>query len=352
MSALIFDLGGTFLRAAVVDGEQRITHVHKSRIPSVATGCTRDAIWETIASRIVNYERTYGNLAERPSPMVIAFPAPVTDYCHAHQAATVAGNSKEHAGIASLLEARTGRPVLLLNDVSAAAWRVAEITPYRRFLVVTVSSGIGSKMFIRESGVVDDVPFGGEIGHVVVDHSPSAPGCDCGSHGHLGAVASGRAVERLARRRALTDPLAFQSSQLVAKYCATPEWLTNEQHLVPAILNGDSWAFEILRTATVPLAQVLLLIAVAAGLDRVFLMGGFAQAIGPLYLQLLRTLAKQSSRFDLAETHIDSMFDFGPSTETICLEGCLSFLRQARRLGLSDRLCKRDVRSVPVIAGA
>jgi glucokinase len=215
---------------------------------------------------------------------------------------------------------------------------MAEITTARRFLVVTVSSGIGSKMFVRESGVLDDLPFGGEIGHIVVDHSHSSLICDCGAKGHLGAVASGRGVERRARMRAADDASKFRASKVFLKFRGTPQHLTNEQHLVPAILDGDPWALHVLRDCTLPLAQVLVLIAVAAGLDRVFVMGGFAQAIGKRYLDLLRALASHSSRFDVTQDRVDSMFDFAPRGGEICLEGCLAFLRNADRLGVSSGL--------------
>ena len=114
--------------------------------------------------------------------------------------------------------ARAHRPPRLsLNDVSAAAWYLSSRTRARRFLVVTVSSGIGSKLFDRDhpAGVIDDPPYAGEIGHVVVDPGDDAPLCGCGGRGHLGAISSGRGTERLARERA-----AFPT-------------LTNEEHLAP-----------------------------------------------------------------------------------------------------------------------
>ena len=68
----------------------------------------------------------------------------------------------------------------------------------------TVSSGIGSKMFDRKSsqGVIDHLPYAGEIGHIVINDDAHAPVCDCGAKGHLQAIASGRGIERAARREA------------------------------------------------------------------------------------------------------------------------------------------------------
>lgn len=116
--------------------------------------------------------------------------------------------------MAGELERVTRRPVVMLNDLSAAAWHLAESTPLNRFLVVTVSSGIGSKIFGRchPLGVIDDLPYAGEIGHVVVDESSDTLVCDCGGRGHLGAIASGRGIERSARRQAALFPAAFERS--------------------------------------------------------------------------------------------------------------------------------------------
>jgi predicted NBD/HSP70 family sugar kinase len=328
MRALVFDLGGTFLRAGVADLSGRITQVTKVRIPSVSSGCVQGAIWEHISSCIIEYESAYGAQVPGSAPIVISFPGPITGYRHAHQAATVAGSGPLRFDIASMLEARTGRRVLLLNDVSAAAWRIAEMTEARRFLVVTVSSGIGSKMFVSGPNprVIDHLAYAGEIGHVVVDDSPSAPICDCGARGHLGAIASGRGFERHARHAAQRNARDFQNSKLVQEFGATPQTITNEEHLVPAILAGDPWAIEVLMMCTRPLARVLLMIAVAAGLDRVFVIGGFAQALGNAYLERLRGLAFEASKFQLVEDSIPSLFQLAPYNAEVCLEGCGTFV--------------------------
>jgi C7-cyclitol 7-kinase len=335
MRALVFDLGGTFLRAGIAGPGGRITEVSKARIPSIATGYVQDAIWEHISSRIIEYESVYGAQVPQSAPIVISFPGPIAGYRHAHQAATVAGGGPLQFDIAAMLQARTGRRVVLLNDVSAAAWRIAETTEARRFLVVTVSSGIGSKMFESwpNGRVVDHLPYAGEIGHVVVDDGPSAPVCDCGARGHLGAIASGRGIERHARQTAKKNELYFKDSSLVRKFGATLDTITNEEHLVPAILGGDEWALEVLTTCTRPLARVLLMIAVAAGLDRVFLIGGFAQALGSVYLDRLRALAFEASRFELVEASLASLFQLAPYNAEICLEGCGTFIARNTHTG-------------------
>src|SRR5205823_8314994 len=136
---------------------------------------------------------------------------------------------------------------------------VSRCLPCRRFMVVTVSSGIGSKIFDAGNarGVIDDLPYAGEIGHAKADESDDAPACDCGGKGHLGAIASGRGILRYAKRVAAIDP-AFLQSMCAGHFGATPGSLTNEDHLVPAAQLGDPWALNVVRHCTAPLARVLL----------------------------------------------------------------------------------------------
>jgi glucokinase len=194
-------------------------------------------------------------------------------------------------------------------------------------MVVTVSSGIGSKIYDRKHSdrVLDSPAWAGEIGHVVVDDSPAAPVCDCGAAGHLGAIASGRGVERYARRAAAAHPAAFDASALASRFGATAGELTNEAHLVPAALAGDPWTLMIVRKATQPLARLLVHTAVATGLDQIIIIGGFALALGDVYRGLLRTEMARYSRYPLVDTALDTMLELGNFADEACLLGAVTF---------------------------
>lgn len=287
MPSLAVDLGGTFLRCGVATDSRAVEHVRRIRIPSFLDGVRPGAIWESIVSDIAKYADTAQSLGPN-DPIAFAFPGPVVGG-RILAAPTVVGADENIPDIAAELERRTGRPVHLLNDVSAAAWHLSRRLSDERFMVLTVSSGIGCKIFDRRhpAGVIDEVMHAGEIGHCMVDDAPDAPVCDCGARGHLGAIASGRGVERLARRSAMEDPRRFKASRCVVVSGATAETLDNERHLVPAIRDGDEWAVEVLRRATQPLASTLASIAYGIGLSRIAVIGGFALAIGPTYEKLL-----------------------------------------------------------------
>ena len=189
----------------------------------------------------------------------------------------------------------------MLNDVSAAAWYFSERFDADRFMVVTVSSGLGSKLFdrSRKYGVIDEVDFAGEIGHITIDNGADAMPCDCGGRGHLSAIASGRGVQRYAVQHALEDPASFERSALFERTEGRAESMSNERHLVPAILGGDPWARDVLAHCSYPLAQMLSIVTAAAGLQKIAIIGGFALSLGPAYIEVLNECLEHHKDFEL-----------------------------------------------------
>jgi glucokinase len=131
---------------------------------------------------------------------------------------------------------------------------------------------------------------------LVVDTDPNAPICDCGSRGHLGAVASGRGFERLARTAAERQATEFAASRC-GRTGIAPDALTNERDLVPAIRVGDPWATALLRDSITPLSRLAFQIVVASGLERIYVIGGFASALGSCYIDAFNAAL---------ESHVDS----------------------------------------------
>lgn len=154
--------------------------------------------------------------------------------------------------------------------------------------------------------------------------------CDCGGRGHLGAIASARGIERVARQRALNDPDGFSRSICSSLLGAIPQTLNNEQHIVPAVLADDAWICDIVRQCSRPLARSLLTVAMAVGLEKIFVIGGFANAPGPAYLCILRTLVAELSRYEVARECLDDLFQGMCVDHETCLEGCAAFLRGNR----------------------
>ena len=155
---------------------------------------------------------------------------------------------------------------------------------------MTVSSGIGHKVFAHGRPVVGPHGRGGEIGHLRIDFSPDAPTCDCGHRGHLGALASGRASRYQMMLLAEEDPRGFRESLLAARYGADPVGIHNE-HLVAAFHLRDAWTERLIERMAEPLGFALAAIHLTVGVERFVLIGGFALALGPHYRSLLAAAA-------------------------------------------------------------
>ncbi len=290
MPILSFDLGGTHLRCGVANGDE-ISNISVQKVANFISGLGPEEVAVAVVEGIGAYAAAHGKIVARDDPIAVAVPGPVRSGNTVLSAPTLYGPAcTDLPDLASLLRRRTGRSVYMLNDVSATAWALSRRTTASRFMVVTVSSGIGSKVFDRDNrhGVLDS-SFAGEIGHYVVDDDPDAPLCDCGGRGHLGAIASGRGVERLLRRQ-------LGNAEL-----------DNHLDIVPAIQRRESWALSALRASIAPLARTLLAVTMAVGLDRVFIVGGFAQNIGAHYAEILNELLVEQSRYALAERKLASL---------------------------------------------
>jgi glucokinase len=186
-----------------------------------------------------------------------------------------------------------GARLCVLNDVTAAGYRyLAEHGP--DLCVVTVSSGIGHKVFIGGEPALGPSARGGEIGHLRVDHSAEAPPCDCGGHGHLASVASGRGVLRRARREAAAGTAAARASRLWPAIAADPSALDNPL-LVRAFHEGDAWACGLIDDAARELGRMLAFIHLGVGTERFVIVGGLAMALGEGYRQRLVRAARETA---------------------------------------------------------
>ena len=322
MAIVGFDLGGTYLRCGTVQ-HGALSALERVRLDVLAAD--GEGVWTAVLEHMAQYVGRAGLGARSAWEIVVSFPGPVLNGSSALCAPTVRGNGSTTIDFAARLEAITNLPVTLINDVSAATWFLQRRIDADRFAVVTVSSGIGSKLFDRAAGVVlDHLPYSGEIGHVVVDDDPAAPFCDCGGRGHLGGIASGRGTERLARTIARTDVESFRAS-LAASFGTDIEQLTNEDHLVPAARLGDEWTWRVIRTAMRPLAATLASLTYAAGLQRIVVIGGFAQALGRRYASELEDAIARFGGGPLFRAPHGSLVTLWEADGNACLEGAVEF---------------------------
>jgi glucokinase len=301
---LVFDIGGTALRAGAYRvAEENLVRTSTRPTPS-AWDDARRTPGEIRARLFAMMEEMGRELLDGTTPAVVsaAFPGPIDGAGRVLRAPTVWGE----AGAFSLREALQAvwpaAAVEVLNDVTAAGYY------YRRgdredLCVVTVSSGIGHKVFVQGRPVTGGNGRGGEIGHLRVDFGEDAPRCECGGRGHLGAIASGRGTLLEARRRAAADPSAFRHSAIHAAARGDHRAIDNEL-LAAAYRNADGWASAVVERGARYLGQALAAIHVAVGVERFVVFGGFALALGERYRSAL-VRAAAAGCWDLGQSWND-----------------------------------------------
>jgi C7-cyclitol 7-kinase len=339
---IAFDVGGTHIRCVVVAGHGNLTEFEKDRIPSVPLGATLEDVTETLVETIGRYAERVGGVVDLGSPIAISVPGPVTRDGVVLTAAPLFGDQCAEFPLARLVTSRTGRVCFVVNDVSAATWYLSNRIPAQRFLVVTVSSGIGSKVFDRSRrfSVLDDTGYAGEIGHVTVDSSSDALLCDCGGRGHLSSFSSGRGVERWARLLAAADGAAFARSVACELSQGRADLLTNELHIVPAVLAGDEWATGVVRRCTYPLGHMLRTIAVTNAVESIAVIGGFAASLGGRYLDILQEALDENQDFAILKPFLSGLLWREAEVPEECLLGAATYgrVRASEQIGtgLSD----------------
>jgi len=282
---LVFDVGGTSLRAALYhEGSDSLSRVVSRKTPNCFD--THEKDMGGVVKELLDVMHLMGVelLGHKdPDTVSVAFPGPIDGNGHVVAAPTVWGSlQQEPIDLAKLLRERWPLAhVAVLNDVSASGYRYIR-EDSRDFCIVTVSSGIGNKVFINGRPVTGLAGRGGEIGHIKVDSSPDAPMCDCGFRGHLGAISSGRGTLFLARQKAQQNPKAYLLSALGKRY-GTKFGMISNRTIAEVFRLGDPWAAELIRTVAQPLGQMLASIHLAVGIERFVIVGGFAQALGEQY---------------------------------------------------------------------
>ncbi|MCP3102228.1 ROK family protein [Myxococcus sp. K15C18031901] len=191
MPTLGIDLGGTFARAAVVDGAGKM--LASSKVALVER--SPSGVVETIAQAASAAVKSAG---------VVVGGCGVGAAAQIHKDSgvlSVAPNlGWRNVPLGDLLTQRLGQPVRVVNDLSAAAWgelRAGAGRGAQDLLVVFVGSGVGSA--IISGGRLLDGAGGvaGELGHIKV--VPGGRRCGCGELGCLEAYTGGHNLIAQAR---------------------------------------------------------------------------------------------------------------------------------------------------------
>ncbi|SDI86907.1 glucokinase [Actinokineospora alba] len=185
------DIGGTTIKAALVDGDLRVRHTLRRPTPYGA-----DAVLDAVTKVLAELDQ----LADAPVAAAgVVFPGLVDETARiARFSVNLGWRDLDLADLAD----RTGRPTAIGHDVRAGAlaeWRLGAAKGYQDVAFVPVGTGV-SAAFIADGAMVVAGGYAGEIGHLVVE--PDGEPCPCGGRGCLETVGSASALAR--RYSALT----------------------------------------------------------------------------------------------------------------------------------------------------
>lgn len=169
-----------------------------------------------------------------------------------------------------------GLPAAIDNDANCAAlaeWHAGAGRGTTDMVMITLGTGIGGGLILGGRIYRGWIGAGAELGHIVVDGDDDSP-CqgNCTGHGHLEAIASGRAVDLVAER-------------LLGPGARTPE-------LVSAARNGNAAAREALADAGRWLGTGIASIVNLLNPELVVIGGGFGEAFDLLIGSAREVLAR------------------------------------------------------------
>jgi len=187
------DVGGTKIAAGVVDESGQIIDEARTKTPAQDPSEIVDAIVELVHEVTARHEISavgVGAAGFVSSDRAVVLFAPNLAW--------------RDVPLRDQLESGLDLPVVIENDVNAAAWgefRFGAAVDAHDLLMVAVGTGVGGGLVVEGELVRGRFGIAAEIGHLRVVRG-GLP-CGCGQHGCWEQYASGRALVRMARERAV-----------------------------------------------------------------------------------------------------------------------------------------------------
>jgi glucokinase len=280
------DLGGTNLRAAVVDVENGEV-LHQMSIPTLARE-GHDAVMRRMAGLFLQVIQSAGMQKDGIGGIGIGVPG-VLDL---EKGETLflpnLPGTWPHVPLGDTITHLTGLPTALLNDVRSITngeWRFGAGRGVDTVAVFAVGTGIGGGMVINGQLHLGIGGTGGELGHTVIDFN--GPRCGCGNKGCVEAFASGPAIAAMGMK-AVSQGLTTSIGEL----CGYDLNRITPALIAKAAEAGDELAKEIYEKAGFYIGIAVSNICSSIGPRRIIIGGGVAQA-GALLLDPIRRTIRE-----------------------------------------------------------
>ena len=287
MRHLGIDLGGTYIKAGVVDDD--LTIVAQEKLPT-PDDKTPDSIMDAMAELARLTAAAAGMELKALGGVGVGIPGPVNPKAGV-VAFCVNLDGWLDTPVADMLGQRLSLPITPDNDANVAGF--GEFTAMsrqrdglRNLVMLTLGTGIGGAV-ISEGELVRGDGLAGEIGHMIVD--PGGRRCSCGQRGCIEAYASAASVRRLV----LEAMDAGARSSLAGHDRET----LSARHVTEAVAAGDDLATRVFEHVTQLLGITCL------NLDRVLdpqvivIGGGLAEAGDALFDRVRGAYREQTWSF-------------------------------------------------------
>ena len=292
------DLGGTNLRAAIVDVENG-TVLHQMSIPTLARE-GHASVMKRMAGLFLQIIEVTGMQKKDIGGIGIGVPG-VLDL---EKGETLflpnLPGTWPHVPLRDTITEHTGLPTTLLNDVRSIThgeWRFGAGRGVDTVAVFAIGTGIGGGLVINGQLHLGIGGTGGELGHMTIDYN--GPTCGCGNKGCLEAYASGPAIAAMGMK-AVAQGLTTRISELCQHDLnrITPELIAQ------AARAGDEIAMDIYERAGCALGVSAANICVSIGPRRIIIAGGVAQAGDLLLNPIRRTLRERVSVMPIEQVEV------------------------------------------------
>jgi len=280
------DLGGTNMRAAIVDVENG-SIIYQMSIPTLARD-GHEAVMNRMAGLFLQMIEWAGMKKEDIGGIGIGVPG-VLDL---EKGETLflpnLPGTWPHVPLRARIAELTGLPVALLNDVRCITngeWRFGAGRGVDTLVVFAIGTGIGGGLVINGQLHLGIGGTGGEVGHMTIDYN--GPTCGCSNKGCLEAYASGPAIAAMGMK-AVAQGLTTRIGE-ICEYDLnriTPELIAR------AAETGDEIAVDIYERVGFYLGIAAANVCVAVGPRRIIIGGGVAQ-VGDLLLNPIRRALRE-----------------------------------------------------------
>ncbi len=281
------DLGGTNLRAAIVDVESgRI--VSQKSVPTMARE-GHDAVMRRMAALFLELIDAAGMSKSEIAVIGIGVPG-VLDL---ERGETLflpnLPGTWPHITLRDNITSLTGIQTALLNDVRSITngeWRFGAGRGFETIAVFAVGTGIGGGLVINNQLHLGIGGTAGELGHTMIDYN--GPACGCGNRGCLEAYASGPAIAAMGIK-AVTQGL----TTCLGEMCEYDLNRITPQLIAQAAQAGDEIAKDIYERAGYYIGIAAANVCCSVGPRRIIIAGGVAQAGDLLLDPIRRTLCER-----------------------------------------------------------